>query len=117
MKVKHLLDDLKQKQIFGRYRGTVWTIEYYGLGLPHLHLLLFLDPSDRDRLLDPIVVDRFVYTELPRPSTNPDEILTEIVTRIMIYGSYGIYNPQSPYIVAKALSHLSTYSKRFPKRF
>lgn len=52
MKLNHLLHDLKRKQIFGRYCGSVWTIEYQKRGLPHPHLLLFLDPYDRDRLLD-----------------------------------------------------------------
>ena len=47
MKLKHLLHDLKKKHIFGRYRGSVWTIKYQKQGLPHLHLLLFLYPDDR----------------------------------------------------------------------
>ena len=28
LKLTHLLKDLKQRQIFGRFRGRVWTIEY-----------------------------------------------------------------------------------------
>ncbi|RMZ76301.1 hypothetical protein DV736_g6706, partial [Chaetothyriales sp. CBS 134916] len=63
LKVKHLLHDLKYEQIFGQYCASVWTIEYQKRGLPHLHLLLFLDPSDRDRLLDPAVIDRFICAD------------------------------------------------------
>ncbi|MEG1462959.1 MAG: helitron helicase-like domain-containing protein, partial [Anaerorhabdus sp.] len=43
LKVKELLNDLRYKNIFGPYKGLVRTIEYQKRGLPHLHLLLFLD--------------------------------------------------------------------------
>ena len=45
LKVKELLKDIKVRKIFGSYRGLVRTVEYQKRGLPHLHLLLFLDPS------------------------------------------------------------------------
>jgi len=57
IKVRELLQDLYQQQIFGRFLGCVWTIEYQKRGLPHLHLLLFLHPDDRERYLDPANVD------------------------------------------------------------
>ena len=117
MKVNHLLHDLKRKQIFGRYQGSVWTIEYQKRGLPHLHLLLFLDPYDRDRLLDPAVVNRFVCAEIPHPENDPDGLLTGVVTRMMVHGPCGQHKPQAPCIVAKAAGHSLVYSKRFPKRF
>ena len=47
IKVRELLQDLRQRQIFGRFLGCVWTIKYQKRGLPHLHLLLFLHPNDR----------------------------------------------------------------------
>jgi Helitron helicase-like domain at N-terminus len=102
MKVNHLLHDLKRKQIFGRYCGSVWTIEYQKRGLPHLHLLLFLYPYDRDSLLDPAVVNRFVCAEIPRPENDPDGLLTGVVTRMMVHGPCGQHNPQVPCMVAKA---------------
>jgi hypothetical protein len=60
MKLNHLLYGLKRKHIFGRYCGSVWTIEYQKHDLPHLHLLLFLYPYDCGRLLDLAVIDRFI---------------------------------------------------------
>jgi hypothetical protein len=111
------MHDLKRKHIFGRYRGSVWTIEYQKRTLPHLHLLLFLYPNDRDRLLDPAVVDRFVCAELPRPETDPDGLLTDVVKRVMIHGPCGQHNPHAPYMVTKVPSHSPVCSKRFPKRF
>ena len=57
IKVRELLQDLRRRQIFGRFLGCVWTIKYQKQGLPHLHLLLFLHPDDRERYLDPANVD------------------------------------------------------------
>jgi hypothetical protein len=41
LKVRELIKVLKSG-IFGLYAGYVMTIEYQKLGLPHMHLLLFL---------------------------------------------------------------------------
>lgn len=117
MKLKHLLHDLKKKHIFGHYPGSVWTIEYQKRGLPHMHLLLFLYPFDRDRLLDPAVVNRFVCAELPRPEDDPDGVLTNIIERMMVHGPCCPHNPQAPCMVNKATGHPPECSKRFPKWF
>ena len=45
MKVKSFLYEIKKKNIFGAYEGCVWTIEYQKRGLPHMHLLLFLQKN------------------------------------------------------------------------
>ena len=44
LKQKDLLAQIRHAQIFGRFLGCVWTIEYQKRGLPHMHLLLFLHP-------------------------------------------------------------------------
>ena len=117
MKLKHLLHDLKKKHIFGHYRGSVWTIEYQKRGLPHMHLLLFLYPYDRDRLLDSAVVNRFVCAELPRPEDDPDGVFTNIIKRMTVHGPCCPHNPQAPCMVNKAAGHPSECSKHFPKCF
>jgi hypothetical protein len=63
MKVKELLNDLKVKQIFGSYKGLVRTIEYQKRGLPHLHLLLFLDSDSNYDTKEKI--DQIISAELP----------------------------------------------------
>ena len=93
IKVAHFLHDLKRKQIFSQYCGSVWTIEYQKRGLPHLHLLLFLHPHDRDRLLDLAVIDRFISAELPQPEDNPTGRLTEVIKSMMVHGPCGSWNP------------------------
>ena len=89
IKVTHFLHDLKRKQIFGRYCGCVWTIEYQKRGLPYMHLLLFLHPHDRNRLLDPAVINCFISTELLQLEDDPTGRLTEIVKSMMVYGPCG----------------------------
>ena len=42
LKLHNLLDQIKNKEVFGPWLGWVWTIEYQKRGLPHIHLLLFL---------------------------------------------------------------------------
>jgi hypothetical protein len=46
LKLLELLTDLKNG-LFGPYAGHVYTIEYQKRGLPHYHLLLFLEPHVR----------------------------------------------------------------------
>lgn len=55
LKKKELLHELKQKAIFGKASARFWTIEYQKRGLPHCHLLLFLD--DHDQFLQPDNID------------------------------------------------------------
>ena len=54
LKQQQLLQEIKKKHIFGRYLGCVWTIEYQKRGLPHMDLLLFLDPANRFLSMDRI---------------------------------------------------------------
>ena len=70
LKVKALLDDLKVKQIFRPYKGLVRTIEYQKRGLPHLHLLLFLDHSQNIDTAEKI--DQIISAELPCKESDPE---------------------------------------------
>ena len=92
IKVTHLLHDLKWKQIFSQYHGSVQTIKYQKWGLPYLYLLLFLYPYDRDRLLDLAIINYFISTELLQLEDNPTGCLTEIIKLIIVYGFYSFWN-------------------------
>ncbi|OBZ80576.1 hypothetical protein A0J61_11375, partial [Choanephora cucurbitarum] len=112
LKVKELLKDLKVKNVFGTYKGLVRTIEYQKRGLPHLHLLLFLDSSHAIYSADEI--DRIISAEIPLKESDPE--LCEIVTKNMVHGPCGNLNPKSPCMVKDANGNLKC-SKRFPKTF
>ncbi|KAA6411530.1 MAG: hypothetical protein FRX48_04810 [Lasallia pustulata] len=95
LKKKALLLDLQT--IFGRYQGSVWTIEYQKQGLPHMHLLLFLHTEDH--FLDQERIDQVVRAELPDPAMDPDGTLTEIVKSQLTHGPYGAHDPKAPCMV------------------
>lgn len=111
-KVKELLKDLKTKNVFGTYRGLVRTIEYQKRGLPHLHLLLFLDSSSNINSAEKI--DKIISAEIPSKKDEPE--LFEIITKRMVHGPCGDINPRSPCMVKDAHG-IKKCSKSFPKQF
>jgi hypothetical protein len=62
--VEELLHDLKVKHVFGKPVALVYTIEFQQRGLPHLHLLLTLDPASK--LSTNELIDKAVQAELPK---------------------------------------------------
>jgi hypothetical protein len=67
LKKQQMLDEIFKDQIFGKCPARVWTIEYQKRGLPHLHLLVFLE--DSEHFLEPEVIDEMVCAELPDASS------------------------------------------------
>ncbi|KAK4521041.1 Isochorismatase domain-containing protein [Mucor velutinosus] len=108
-----LLKDLKQKKIFGAYKGIVRTIEYQKRGLPHSHMLLFLD-NQNDRFDTAERIDQIISTEIPDVHQDPE--LHAIVTRNMMHGPCGGYNKKSPCMVKDAFGN-DVCSKKFPKPY
>ncbi len=82
LKKEALLDEIKKGGIFGKVRAMMHTIEFQKRGLPHMHLLIFLDPEDKIRT--PADADSVSCAQIPDPVTQP--ILYEIVTRCMVHG-------------------------------
>ncbi|CEG83126.1 hypothetical protein RMATCC62417_17098 [Rhizopus microsporus] len=103
LKVRHFLNDLKKKNIFGHYKGLARTIEYQKRGLPHMHLLLFLDLEDN--FTDAEQIDQIICAEIPDKTKDPE--LFEIVTSCMLHGPCMVQGGQE----------LMVCSKRFPKPF
>jgi len=68
-----LLSQLQKEQIFGRFLGMVWTIEYQKRGLPHMHLLLFLHAEDW--FLTPERIDEIICAELPSQAQDSNDEL------------------------------------------
>ena len=89
IKVTHLLHDLKRKQIFGQYCGSIQTIKYQKQGLPYLYLLLFLYLYDCNRLLNLAIIDCFISAKLLQLEDNSTSCFTKIIKLIMVYGLYG----------------------------
>ncbi|CAH9148733.1 unnamed protein product, partial [Cuscuta epithymum] len=47
MKLDALLNDFRCKKVFGTVKAVIYTIEFQKRGLPHAHILLFLDKSEK----------------------------------------------------------------------
>ncbi|KAH8147156.1 uncharacterized protein LAJ45_08634 [Morchella importuna] len=115
LKQQLLLQEIKRKQIFGRYLGSVWTIEYQKRGLPHMHLLIFLHPDDR--FLTAERIDEIVYAGLPDPATDPTGELNAIIKSCMVHGPCGEANMRSPCMASKENGGPTSCSKRYPKAY
>ena len=87
---------IKSENIFGRFRGDIYTIEYQKRGLPHMHLLIFLHSADQ--FLKAFQIDKVICAELLTTKTDFNGELTKIVTSVMLHSPCGDINPHSPYI-------------------
>lgn len=83
-KFRSLLHDI-DNGCFGPVQGKVWVIEYQKRGLPHAHLVVWLE--NRNDFLIPENVDRIVSAQLPGPGSDP--LLVEAVKKFMIHGPCG----------------------------
>ena len=92
-----MLEEIFKHGIFGTCPARVWTIEYQKRGLPHLHLLVFLE--DSDHFLEPEVIDEMVCAELPDASWDPDGELTDIVKSAMIHLAYHLDTAQLSHLI------------------
>ncbi|XP_061347924.1 uncharacterized protein LOC133293370, partial [Gastrolobium bilobum] len=85
----------------------VCTIEFQKRGLPHAHILLFLNPSSKaESALD---IDKLISAEIPDKEMNPTLFMA--VTSYMIHGPCGPENYKSPCMKD------GRCSKKFPKNF
>jgi hypothetical protein len=86
-----LLAEIKSG-LFGAIAGLVYTTEFQKRGLPHIHLLIFLQTPYKIR--DARHVDSIISAKLPDRNAQP--ILWNAVTQFMIHGSCGPTNPNAP---------------------
>lgn len=86
--------------------AVVYTIEFQKRGLPHVHLILWLDRSSP---LTAEEVDIFISAQLPNPSNDP--IGYEAVSKFMIHGPCSAANKSCPCMTSGECS--SNYPKDF----
>ena len=89
LKLKELLREILERQIFGKVLAHMYVIEFQKRGLPHAHILLILSPGDKPT--SPAHYNSFVSAEIPDPMAHPR--LHSIVARNMIHGPCGSANP------------------------
>ncbi|CAH2018232.1 unnamed protein product [Acanthoscelides obtectus] len=86
----------------GVYVAYVYVIEFQKRGLPHAHMLIWLEESDK--ILDPAAIDRLISAEFPDPIAHAN--LHELVKVHMLHG---------PCTSARCLDEEGHCSKQFPK--
>ncbi|XP_076959484.1 uncharacterized protein LOC143635573 [Bidens hawaiensis] len=107
LKVKSLINFLKNNKPFGEVAADLYTIEFQKRGLPHCHLLLWV--TEPYRIKDACEIDSYISAEIPDPVNDPH--LYKIVTDLMMHGPCGLLRPTSPCM------SLGSFSKKFPKDY
>ena len=137
-KLTALIDELVKGGIFGVVTAYLATVEFQKRGLPHAHILIIVQESDR--LTTPEQVDSVICAELPPdPATATTEEEREQMQRLetiiltnMVHGPCGSLRPSSPcmetgtcdkhfpkayqkHTMIDAASHFPTYRRRSPE--
>ena len=84
-----------------------YTIEFQKRGLPHVHILLWLQNEDKCSL--PSDINRIISAEIPNKKC--DLVRYKAVTDFMIHGPCGNASPQAPCMIKNKCS------KFFPKKY
>ncbi|XP_077985123.1 uncharacterized protein LOC144439763 [Glandiceps talaboti] len=107
LKSKEFINEIVHREICGKVLAFGNVIEFQKRGLPHLHMLIILQPSAKPK--SPSDYDKFVSAEIPDPNLLPT--LHQVVTSHMIHGQCGQINKNSPCM------RDNKCTKRFPKEF
>ncbi|KAL4578339.1 hypothetical protein LXL04_014460 [Taraxacum kok-saghyz] len=107
IKVRQLLQLLRDQKPFGVVTAVVYTIEFQKRGLPHCHILLWIKLDNK--ISDAEDIDKYISAELPDPTTDPDGY--RVVSEMMVHGPCGLANPSAP------CTDNGTCKKRFPKSY
>jgi hypothetical protein len=107
MKLDALLDDIKLGSIFGPINVILYSIEFQKCGLPHVHILVWLNKNGFDITLD--IIDQFIAAKIPDPKSDP--LGYALIAEHMVYGPYGDKNPNS------TCMKKGNCSKYYPKSF
>jgi len=102
LKVKKMMALLNKGSLLGGVRCFMYSVEWQKRGLPHIHILLWLEQR-----IFPDTIDKVICAEIPDPEQDP--LLHNIVKANMIHGPCGSLNHNSPCMKG------GSCSKRYPR--
>ncbi|XP_024892751.1 uncharacterized protein LOC112467995 [Temnothorax curvispinosus] len=103
LKVKKMMALLKKGDLFGKVTYFMYSVEWQKRGLPHIHILLWLEQRIFNNM-----IDKVICAEIPDPVK--DSLLYNIVKANMIHGPCGGLNRNSPCMKG------GNCSKRYPRQ-
>ncbi|XP_019447295.1 PREDICTED: uncharacterized protein LOC109350519 [Lupinus angustifolius] len=106
-KFEQLRTDVIDKGVLGNVKSYMYVTEFQKRGLPHVHMLLILENSDK--LHSPEEYDAIVRAEIPHYDEEPQ--LHHTVLKHMVHGPCGMLNPNAPCMKD------GRCKKNFPKNF
>ncbi|WVZ86230.1 hypothetical protein U9M48_033045, partial [Paspalum notatum var. saurae] len=107
MKLQELLDDIRSGTIFGPILAILYSIEFQKRGLPHVHILVWIDKKGNEITTE--TIDTWITAEIPDPTTDPLGYI--LVSEHMIHGPCGEKNLNCPCMKKERCS------KFYPKEF
>ncbi|XP_019167570.1 PREDICTED: uncharacterized protein LOC109163271 [Ipomoea nil] len=107
MKLDCLIKEIKYGKLFGPVRAVIYTIEFQKRGLPHAHILLFLQGTSC--FANPAFMDTIISAEIPDKLIDVEYY--KAVEEFMVHGLCGVARSNSPCMVN------GKCSKYFPKRY
>ncbi|GKB12956.1 helicase [Tanacetum coccineum] len=107
LKLTELLDALTKKHVFGQSEAVIYVIEFQKRGLPHAHILLWLE--EHSKCKTPSEIDDIISAELLSPTD--DTAAYKVVTKYMLHG------PCRKDARYAACTNDGRCSKHFPKPF
>ncbi|XP_060861792.1 uncharacterized protein LOC132938799 [Metopolophium dirhodum] len=102
--MKKFIKLFTKDEIFGKVKCYMDSVEWQKQGLPHCHLLFWLE-----RKIQPDEIDSVIVAELPNKQNDP--ILYDIVTKNMVHGPCGEHNLTAPCMKN------GICTKKYPRRF
>nr|XP_028954994.1 uncharacterized protein LOC114823729 [Malus domestica] len=106
-KLNHMIKFIKSGKSFGDVESVIYTVEFQKRGLPHCHILVWVNKHYKCH--SPYDVDSIISVEIP--DADVDKVGYDAVSQYMIHGPCGLANRFSPCMKENKCS------KKFPKPF